>query len=172
MALIFMWSWVRHIYETIYGISNTSTASFESLSEKLRRTAGHGRSVRNVYYVKIHKTASSTMLTMLYGVARRHNLTIYPVSGEPYPGSMTNKPFKLPNMKHIFNIFGEHAILDWKTAQKHMAADTHYIATLRHPISQLRSLFVEFFIQLKDNGILRTPSESSALFLQDPERYG
>ena len=131
--------------------------------------------VKNIYYVKVHKTGSSTMITVLYGAARRHDLTVFPVSRDPYPGAMNNSPFKKPKeyQDMVYNIFAEHAIFKADIADRLMPEDTRYIATMREPLAQLRSSFVEFGVRLRDSHGRRLKStESAELFLNNPTQYG
>ena len=130
--------------------------------------------VKNVYYVKVHKTASSTMITILFGAARRHNMTTYPVSSDPYPGDMLSKGFKTPPEypNIVYNLFGEHAIFDEDLAEEVMPEGTRYVATIRYPVAQIRSLFVEFGLTLRDNqGQTKSYTESADLYLTHPDKY-
>ena len=128
--------------------------------------------VHNVYYVKVHKTASSTLVTLLYGLARHHNLTVYPVTRDPYPDprGITSYQFKAPREHNntVYNIFGEHYIFHSSVAEKLMLRDTKYIATIRYPVSHLRSIFVEFNIAGTLGIRSADPIEE---FLADPGRY-
>ena len=107
------------------------------------KTATH-----NVYYVKVHKTGSSTFVTLLYDFARRHNLMLYPIINDidERGHNIINQRF-VPPKEHkdvVFNIFGEHAWFNETIATWAMPRNTTYIASIRYPYSQIRSYFNEF----------------------------
>ena len=106
--------------------------------------------VKNIYYVKTHKTGSETLVTMFRNFARRHNLITYPTTADPFPGFMNDKAFKIPREHEYvtFNFFGEHARYSREISHKIMPPDTKYIVSIRHPFSQFVSVFKQFRMQV------------------------
>ena len=102
--------------------------------------------VHNVYYVKEHKTGSSTFITVLYKYIRSHGLTMYPVVDTPYPATMEKYIFKPPPGREgmVFNMFGEHAKFVEESVVPIMPNGTHYVVSIRDPVTQLRSMMREF----------------------------
>ena len=102
-----------------------------------------------VFYVKVHKTGSSTVNNMLYRWGLRHNLRMLPVKYAPYPSrKLTNVTQRFPNGSlqlpyQQFNYFAEHVMFDEEKVRKVVHASTRYIGSVRFPIDQIRDWFVE-----------------------------
>ena len=128
---------------------------------------------RNVYYVKVHKTGSSTFVTLLYNFARRHNLTMYPITaGTNKRGKNIISQRFVPPKEHkdvVFNIFGEHAWFNETIATWVMPRNTTYIASIRYPYSQMRSYFNELKLDKKMGFHSSDPVEE---FLRASDKHG
>ncbi len=109
----------------------------------------------NVFYLKIHKTASSTTTTLLYRLAWKHQLTIVPVTRDPYPQhDILDYVMHFPGEKIVersYNILAEHVIYNEKDIKKLLQKNAIYIATIRYPMAQFKSAFHEFLA--KQTGI-------------------
>ncbi|ELR52265.1 Galactose-3-O-sulfotransferase 2, partial [Bos mutus] len=107
--------------------------------------------VTNVMFLKTHKTASSTVLNILYRFAETHNLSAaLPAGGRfhlGYPwlflaryveGAEQGGPGRR------FNIMCNHLRFNPPEVQKVMHNDTFYFSILRNPVFQLESSFVYY----------------------------
>ncbi|XP_030071497.1 galactose-3-O-sulfotransferase 2-like [Microcaecilia unicolor] len=105
--------------------------------------------VMNIMFLKTHKTASSTVLNILYRFIENHNLTVaLPVSKMHifhYP-----RPFKaeyvegFPSIRQKHNVICNHLRFDLTEVQKIMLNTTQYFSILRNPVSLLESSYVYF----------------------------
>nr|KAF6494962.1 galactose-3-O-sulfotransferase 2 [Rousettus aegyptiacus] len=117
----------------------------------LLRGQAEGPPVTNIMFLKTHKTASSTVLNVLFRFAETHNLSValpagarfhlgYPwlflaryVEGAERDGSWRR-----------FNIMCSHLRFNPAEVQKVMPQDTFYFSIIRNPISQLEASFVYY----------------------------
>ena len=104
-----------------------------------------GGKVENVALVKIHKSASSTLASILYRFGVTNNLTFLLPQGQnlaqfwPYPITSSNV---IPNCKKEFNILNVHSkFIGRANINQFMPHTTKIIAILRHPATQLKSGF-------------------------------
>ena len=90
----------------------------------------------NVYYVKVHKTGSTTISTLLQRMVLRYNLKHLNVKSMPFPfGTLTEEMMLGPGQKAtetISNVFHVHAKFNATEATKLMHKDTVYIASIRY----------------------------------------
>ena len=102
----------------------------------------------NIFYMKTHKTGSSTVTTILWRFLVRHGLKLVPVNRQPYPETSIERFIvTLPGQKPTFgnyNIYADHVIFNEKSAKHIMPYNTSYFGSVRFPITQLSSAFVEF----------------------------
>ena len=102
----------------------------------------------NVYYLKIHKTGSSTLTTLLFRYVFRHGLKVVPVQWQVYPDSEIERGIVSQSQgkanNDSYNIFLEHSVFDENEVYKVLPKDTIKIATIREPLSRLKSSFNEF----------------------------
>ena len=92
---------LKHISSiSILGLNKTSTASnngtgkYDSYGQKTDSSVTCTQAVKNIYYVKTHKTGSESVVTLLHNFARRHGLITYPTEFDPFPGYMNHKAFR------------------------------------------------------------------------------
>ena len=101
----------------------------------------------NIYYLRIHKTGSSTITTLLYRYALRHDVKMVLCSDHPYLYNSTRQAmFTYPNGL-IYNkgsIFAEHAFYNKAETNSIMPHNTVYLASIRDPVTLLPSLLQEF----------------------------
>ncbi|XP_063162851.1 galactose-3-O-sulfotransferase 2 isoform X2 [Candoia aspera] len=102
-------------------------------------------------FLKTHKTASSTILNILYRFSEKHNLTVaLPYGNEPHLGyprcfhSSYVEEFK--TLENKFNIMGNHLRFNWQQARvrRIMPNNTFYFSILRHPALLLESSYVYY----------------------------
>ncbi|XP_044288666.1 galactose-3-O-sulfotransferase 2 [Varanus komodoensis] len=105
--------------------------------------------VTNVMFLKTHKTASSTILNILYRFSEKHNLTVALPSGDMvhlgYPRlfqATDVEGFKTTGQN--FNIMGNHLRFNLPEVRRVMPDDTFYFSILRDPASLLESSYVYY----------------------------
>ncbi|NWZ32515.1 G3ST2 sulfotransferase, partial [Asarcornis scutulata] len=123
----------------------------------------------NVMFLKTHKTASSTVLNILFRFTEKHNLTIALPADQHfhlgYPERFnTSFVEKLQNKAQNYNIMANHLRFNPSEVHKVMAGDTFYFSILRNPIFLLESSYIYYkdavpaFIRSKDvNEYLASP---------------
>ncbi|NWV42112.1 G3ST2 sulfotransferase, partial [Grantiella picta] len=125
----------------------------------------------NVMFLKTHKTASSTMLNIMFRFAERYNLTIALPAGQlfhlGYPRMFVADFVEgFETMGQNYNIMCNHLRFNLSEVQKVMAANTFYFSILRNPVHLLESSYTYFkhnvpaFRSSKDvNEFLASPTE-------------
>ncbi|NXN31891.1 G3ST2 sulfotransferase, partial [Nycticryphes semicollaris] len=103
----------------------------------------------NVMFLKTHKTASSTILNIMFRFAERYNLTVALPANElfhlGYPE--TFKATFVEEFQSIgqnYNIMCNHLRFNPSEVRKVMAANTFYFSILRNPIHLLESSYVYY----------------------------
>ncbi|KFO22562.1 Galactose-3-O-sulfotransferase 2, partial [Fukomys damarensis] len=137
-----------------------------------------GPPVTNIMFLKTHKTASSTVLNILYRFAEMHNLSVALPQGPNihlgYPclftahyveGALQAGPHLGPPRQ--FNIMCNHLRFNLPEVQKVMPKDTFYFSILRHPVAHLESSFTYF----KDYTPAFRAARSLDAFLEAPQRF-
>ncbi|VCX15756.1 unnamed protein product, partial [Gulo gulo] len=117
----------------------------------LLRGQAQGPPIVNVMFLKTHKTASSTVLNILFRFAETHNLSVALPAGSSfhlgYPwlflaryveGSEPQGP------QQRFNIMGNHLRFNLPEVQKVMPNNTFYFSIIRNPVFQLESAFTYY----------------------------
>jgi len=103
--------------------------------------------IYNIYYAKVHKAGSTTISTMFDRLALRHDVNIYLVEGSQDTNARFHTREFLPPQgveRKQPNMFFYHQHFNHQDAAKIMQPDTHYIGSVRFPLTQLASLVVEF----------------------------
>ncbi|XP_026557221.1 galactose-3-O-sulfotransferase 2 isoform X1 [Pseudonaja textilis] len=105
--------------------------------------------ITDVMFLKTHKTASSTILNILYRFSEKHNLTLaLPYGNHPHLGYPNRfqisyvEEFK--TLANKFNIMGNHLRFNWQEVRRIMPNDTFYFSILRHPALLLESSYVYY----------------------------
>nr|XP_036865433.1 galactose-3-O-sulfotransferase 2 [Manis javanica] len=110
-----------------------------------------GPPVTNVMFLKTHKTASSTVLNVLFRFAEAHNLSVALPAGTRfhlgYPWLFVARYVEGAGPdggQRRFNIMCNHLRFNLPEVQKVMHDDTFYFSILRNPVSQLESSFTYY----------------------------
>ncbi|KFP29260.1 Galactose-3-O-sulfotransferase 2, partial [Colius striatus] len=103
----------------------------------------------NVMFLKTHKTASSTVLNLLFRFAERHELTVALPAQQllhlGYPSSfLAHFVEDFQSIGQNYNIMGNHLRFNPSEVRKVMAADTFYFSILRNPVRLLESSYVYY----------------------------
>ncbi|XP_077205183.1 galactose-3-O-sulfotransferase 2 isoform X2 [Paroedura picta] len=103
----------------------------------------------NVMFLKTHKTASSTVLNILFRFSEKHNLTVAFARGSEihlgYP-SLFKAAFveEFNTIGQSFNIMCNHLRFNPPEVRKVMPKNTFYFSILRDPIALLESSYVYY----------------------------
>ncbi|XP_072311416.1 galactose-3-O-sulfotransferase 2 [Eucyclogobius newberryi] len=121
-----------------------------SSSSSSSSVAGKCRAKTHIVFLKTHKTASSTILNILYRFGERRNLTFalplnknsqlfYPFFFAPhFVEGVTSHRF------HEFHIMCNHMRFKKSEVAKVMPRDTFYFSILRNPVSMMESIFIYY----------------------------
>nr|XP_012962816.3 galactose-3-O-sulfotransferase 2 [Anas platyrhynchos] len=135
---------------TLFGFFHTTSKNlFWRSSTELLMTPRPCHAKTNVMFLKTHKTASSTVLNILFRFTEKHNLTIALPADQRfhlgYPERFnTSFVEKLQNKMQNYNIMGNHLRFNPSEVHKVMAGDTFYFSILRNPIFLLESSYVYY----------------------------
>ncbi|XP_061861285.1 galactose-3-O-sulfotransferase 2 [Colius striatus] len=107
------------------------------------------RARTNVMFLKTHKTASSTVLNLLFRFTERHELTVALPAQQllhlGYPSSfLAHFVEDFQSIGQNYNIMGNHLRFNPSEVRKVMAANTFYFSILRNPIRLLESSYVYY----------------------------
>ncbi|KFP78427.1 Galactose-3-O-sulfotransferase 2, partial [Acanthisitta chloris] len=126
----------------------------------------------NVMFLKTHKTASSTILNIMFRFAERYNLTVaLPVDQLlhlGYPNTFLAhfvEGFEVIGQN--YNIMCNHLRFNPSEVQKVMAANTFYFSILRNPIALLESAYIYY----KSNVPAFRSSKDVNEYLASPRKY-
>ncbi|NWU67783.1 G3ST2 sulfotransferase, partial [Pterocles burchelli] len=131
------------------------------------------RARTNVMFLKTHKTASSTILNIMFRFAERYNLTVALPAGQlfhlGYPETFLTsfvEEFQAIGQNN-YNIMCNHLRFKSSEVQKVMPADTFYFSILRNPIPLLESSYVYYKDAVPAFKISKDVNE----FLASPMKY-
>uniref|UniRef100_A0A8C8R6H2 Galactose-3-O-sulfotransferase 2 n=1 Tax=Pelusios castaneus TaxID=367368 RepID=A0A8C8R6H2_9SAUR len=100
----------------------------------------------NVMFLKTHKTASSTIMNILFRFSEKHNLTLALPAGQGYhlgypQRFMAHFVEGFKTMGQSYNIMCNHMRFNLPEVQKLMPNTTTYFSILRNPISLMESSY-------------------------------
>ncbi|NXL22480.1 G3ST2 sulfotransferase, partial [Setophaga kirtlandii] len=126
----------------------------------------------NVMFLKTHKTASSTVLNVMFRFAERHNLTVALPANEllhlGYPSTFMARFVEgFETIGQNYNIMCNHLRFNPLEVKKVMPANTFYFSILRNPISLLESSYIYY----KDSVPAFRGSKDVNEFLEAPTKY-
>ncbi|XP_067828284.1 galactose-3-O-sulfotransferase 4 [Heptranchias perlo] len=141
------------------------TAHYAGVPDKLCQPKTH------VMFLKTHKTASSTILNILYRFGEARNLTFaLPNSyqfGYPFLFSTRKIKFYSPIKTQEYHIICNHMRFFRPQVEKVMARGTYYFSILRNPVTLAESSFTYY----KGSSVPFKKVESLEQFLNDPWKY-
>ncbi|XP_042314450.1 galactose-3-O-sulfotransferase 2 [Sceloporus undulatus] len=126
----------------------------------------------NVMFLKTHKTASSTVLNILFRFSEKHNLTVALPNGNGfhlgYP-QLFRATFveEFKTIGQNFNIMCNHLRFNAQEVRRVMPNDTFYFSILRDPAPLLESSYVYY----KDAAPAFRNSKNVNEFLSSPRSY-
>ncbi|NXC37578.1 G3ST2 sulfotransferase, partial [Penelope pileata] len=128
--------------------NNRNPLSWKSDTEQLASpTPCHAKT--NIMFLKTHKTASSTILNILFRFTEKYSLTIALPAGQlfhlGYPERfVTNFVENFQTHRQNYNIMCNHLRFNPSEVHKVMAKNTFYFSILRNPIALLESSYVYY----------------------------
>jgi len=132
--------------------------------------------MRHVAYIKVHKTASSSIQNIFFRFGFDRNLTFVLPSADSryYPNVISNsdtineKNIRPPPLSESFDISCLHVLYNRTAFDRVLPNDTIYIGSLRDPFDQFMSamLYFDMFKPLKIQG-----PNAITDFLKDPENH-
>ena len=123
---------------------------------------------RHIYYLKVHKTGSTTLCNILHRYGWRNRLSFPPFKiVHPPPNKDLTQYLSRADNGIKYDIMNAHSVWSDDNVYKLMPKDTVFIATLRHPFSQLKSTFNHY--NLAKHFKMKNGSVES--FLQNPAKY-
>ncbi|KAF3697457.1 Galactose-3-O-sulfotransferase 4 [Channa argus] len=125
----------------------------------------------HIMFLKTHKTASSTVLNMLYRFGEERNLHFaLPLGyqlGYPLPFNAHRvKGYRGPRVTE-FHIMGNHMRFNKLEVEKVMPADTFYFSIVRNPVAMAESSFAYF----KEVAPAFRKTKGLGEFADDPHKY-
>ena len=133
---------------------------------------------KSIYYLKVHKTGSTTFSSILHGFGLRHNLTFawFERRSEQISNNMLDYLIPHPldlihrtQYQHKLDIVSIHNIFNKLAIDKIMPHTKKLVATVRHPFEQFKSAFNYFHL---DNILdIRNTSDPFREFLEHPDKY-
>lgn len=126
---------------------------FPNVSDISHQTAKYCHPKSNIFFLKTHKCASSTIqnIFLRYGYAHHLNFVLpslgnYLGNQGPFHHSMAATS---PWHKLGYNIFCHHTVFNKPEMAKIMPNDTFYVTILRHPVTLFESLYEYADLNLK-----------------------
>ncbi|KAM4694600.1 galactose-3-O-sulfotransferase 2-like [Discoglossus pictus] len=104
----------------------------------------------HIFFLKTHKSASSTVMNILFRFGEYHNLTFaFPIKEDSqfmYPQFFSSRFVEgySPNSSEMFNIMCHHMRFHLAEVEKVMPKDTFYFTIMRNPVSLMESAFSYF----------------------------
>ncbi|KAH0623966.1 hypothetical protein JD844_007194 [Phrynosoma platyrhinos] len=126
----------------------------------------------NVMFLKTHKTASSTVLNILFRFSEKHNLTVALPNGNGfhlgYP-QLFRATFveEFKTIGQNFNVMCNHLRFNAREVRRVMPNDTFYFSILRDPVPLLESSYVYY----KSSAPAFRNSKNVNEFLSSPGSY-
>ncbi|NXD79582.1 G3ST2 sulfotransferase, partial [Halcyon senegalensis] len=130
------------------------------------------RAKTNVMFLKTHKTASSTVLNIMFRFAERYNLTVALPADQlvhlGYPKTfLAHFVEEFQTIGQNYNIMCNHLRFNPSEVQKVMPVNTFYFSILRNPIPLLESSYIYY----KDNVPAFRISRDVNEYLASPRKY-
>ncbi|XP_046571413.1 galactose-3-O-sulfotransferase 2-like [Haliotis rubra] len=129
----------------------------------------------HVAFLKVHKSASSTLFNIFYRFGQQRHLTfVIPREGHiigRYTAMRKRKLFPPPGNK-TFDIACLHSVFEKEVYEAYLPKDTVYIAIIREPLKRLVSAFWYYLTLYKTPYLKQIPGpDPLSTFLLEPSKY-
>ena len=132
--------------------------------------------VKNIYYVKVHKAGSTTLQSIMFRFAMKHDLRVAVYNrkwGMPYP-DYARAEYLYENTSHPqfqrYNMICDHAVYDRDVVAPYMHDVYESVAILREPYSHLLSAF-SFWGIARPLGLQRAKDPVREFLTKNPNQY-
>ncbi|XP_069624212.1 galactose-3-O-sulfotransferase 2-like [Ranitomeya imitator] len=170
-------SW-KEVLMTLKSRIRSDTVLIQESAVRIEQDTTFCQPKNNIFFLKTHKTASSSIKNILFRYGEFHNLTIaFPAHNVSY--SYPNY-FKASYVKGFsektqksFNIMCHHMRFRFTEVEKVMPEDTFYFTILRNPVSQMESSFSYYkqYEPFKSAKNLEDFLNNSKIFYKDTNGY-
>ena len=150
---------------------------------ELRVNKSHGSKVtvkpdscterRHIFFLRVAKTGSSTLRSLLlrFGMTRNLSFVLFAktfliFNKKEFRNLLLPEPSRSTGFDGRYNLLVEHTVFNDSEIKALMPDNTFYLATLRHPITQIKS-FINY-VKLYDKLGLNKSEHFLATFLEDP----
>ena len=173
---------ISKITETTFYTKEPKTTDFE-ITRRQSISSNHScQPQKNVAFLKVHKTGSSTMLNMFYRFASKYNLNLVlpksNIGNFNYLGyGTTLNPKELVPLiaGESYNILCNHVVYNRQAFRAIMPRDTMYIGILREPVAHFMSAFSYYgggcFMREQIKHLPLSEINLMKAFLQNPYKY-
>ena len=126
---------------------------------------------RHIFFLRVAKTGSSTLRSLLlrFGMTRNLSFVLFAKTSftkKVYRNLLLPEPSRSTGFDGRYNLLVEHTVFNDSEIKALMPANTFYLATLRHPITQIKSFINQ--VRLYDKLGLNKSEHFLATFLKDP----
>ena len=128
--------------------------------------------VKDLYFIKVHKTGSTTFQNIIYRYGFNHNLTFALFNcgnAMPFPNAAWPKYFYEHKEDTQYNIVLDHALFNPEAFRSYMSSRTKVVSVLRHPLKYIESSFG--FQYLDRSYHLVGKKDPVDIFLKNPMAY-
>ncbi|XP_066271569.1 galactose-3-O-sulfotransferase 2-like [Branchiostoma lanceolatum] len=177
VVVIFITVGLCYLLVTVFDYN--SPLPFKPSSHKMPNRGlfgGHDKEVcdkkLNYMFVKVHKAGSTTTTCILQRFAYENDLTVaLPMKGYANIGwpHFFKREDIIPSADGTFNVLVDHVVYHKELLHHILPADTVYFATLRHPLSHLKSVLNWYHLTTRFHGLDREHPLRS--FLENPTKF-
>ena len=161
--------------------SKVSAKSSPASVTELPLTKGHSPKVtvrpdrcterRHIFFLRVAKTGSSTLRSLLlrFGITRNLSFVLFAKTSftkKVYRNLLLPEPSRSTGFDGHYNLLVEHTVFNESEIKALMPDNTFYLATLRHPITQIKSFINQ--VRLYDKLGLNKSEHFLATFLKNP----
>ena len=125
----------------------------------------------HIFFLRVAKTGSSTLRSLLlrFGMTRNLSFVLFAKTSftkKVYRNLLLPEPSRSTGFDGHYNLLVEHTVFNDSEIKALMPDNTFYLATLRHPITQIKSFINQ--VRLYDKLGLNKSEHFLATFLQNP----
>lgn len=153
--------------------SEESMKDYGNQEHGRRVATGNKTEVHHVFFLKVHKAASSTVQNIMFRFAlSRHLLVMVPKEGHILSQATKNwesKAIHLPPEAARFDMLCSHLVFNEDIIRRRLHLDTIYIGVVRHPLDRFVSAFSYYKSRYRVPYLVSIPGKDPiATYLQNP----
>uniref|UniRef100_T1JML9 Sulfotransferase domain-containing protein n=1 Tax=Strigamia maritima TaxID=126957 RepID=T1JML9_STRMM len=150
IALWFSYTILDHIRNKFIHFSHVERNSDTPFANSTQSRGNHCAAKKNIFFLKTHKCASSTIQNILMRFGERNELNIVLPPQSNYLGhpQLFRRDMAMPLKENSsFNLFCHHTRFNQKEIESLMPENTVFLTILRDPVALFESLFAYFDLQ-------------------------